>query len=110
MMRVNQGTVRDVEDADGAVRLAAPVGRRAGVEDAQGLVGRVERDVRVTEHDEPGPGEPGPHPGQPPGGGPAVVDHRDRQALRRQRGRLGRAPGGTVEKHEEAPGWMKLMW
>ena len=37
-----------------------------------------------------------PHPAQPAGRGAAVVDHRDRQALRGERGRLGRAPGGDV--------------
>jgi phosphoserine phosphatase RsbU/P len=93
---LDQGAVRHVQHAERAVRLAAPVGRRAGIEDPQGLVGCVERYVRVTEHHELRLGEPGPHPGQPPGGRAAVVNHRDPQALRCQRDRLGRAPGGDV--------------
>ena len=42
---LDQGAVRDAQHAERAVRLAAAVGGRAGIEDPQGLAGGVERDV-----------------------------------------------------------------
>jgi hypothetical protein len=40
-----QRAVSDVQQSDGAVRLAPPVGRRPGVEDPLAVFGVVERDV-----------------------------------------------------------------
>jgi hypothetical protein len=60
-----------------SVRLAAPVGRRAGVEDAHRTVAVVQRDVRVAKDHQPCGRERGAHPSQSPGRRTTIVDHRD---------------------------------
>jgi len=66
---------RDVEQADRAVRLATPIGGRSRVEDSHPVPGSVERNMRVSEHDEVGGGETAPHAGGAAGFLTAVVDH-----------------------------------
>src|SRR5579875_1133862 len=88
--------VLDPQQADGAAGLAAAVGGRARVEDAQAVARLVQRDVRVPEHDQVSGWEAAAHPAQPAGRRTAVVQHGHAQPAEVELGDVGRTPGGHV--------------
>jgi hypothetical protein len=53
LSRLDQVAVVDVQEAEGALRLAAAVGRRAGIEDADAVAGLIQGYMGMPEQDQP---------------------------------------------------------
>ncbi|SBS75505.1 hypothetical protein MHPYR_230075 [uncultured Mycobacterium sp.] len=86
-----------------AERLAAPVGRRARVQQPQpGPRGGVPRDVAVPEHQHVGAGIALRHPGFPARGGTGLMDDGEAQAVQRHVGAFGQ-PGPQFRAVVVAP-------
>src|SRR5260221_2644981 len=72
----DQAAVVDVQEAEGAVRLAATVRRGPGIEDADAIGSFVEGDVGMPEHDQLRGRETAAQPRAPGYGVAAIVHHR----------------------------------
>ena len=96
MRRFDQAAIVYVQDAEGAARLAAAIGRRSRVEDPNPVRGLVERYVGVPEHNELCCREPAAEPLAPARCLSAVVHHGDRCARDLELQGLRRAPRGHV--------------
>jgi hypothetical protein len=93
---VDEVAVADLEQAHGSGRLAAAIGWRAWVEDAEVRRLLVHGDVRVAEDDEIGCRKAPAEPRQPASRGSTVVNHRHRQPVDIELLRRRRAPSSDI--------------